>query len=147
MHPLQQDCDPNDPEEFAAWCWAAGCPDPRPAATMPVPIATPQLCRSLSRMLWDFGFRHHPELQTKWIEGAAGLIGFARIVDHPPEDFWKKYGQEFLEQVDPRLAEIVKNGSPADQERLAKELVGKWRTLKELAKQLGIDLDNLDKQQ
>lgn len=57
--PLQSNCDPNDPDEFAAWAFTGMLgPGNAPA------IFPPAITAKMSRRLWDLGYRHHPELQT-----------------------------------------------------------------------------------
>lgn len=76
--PLQQDCDPEDPYEFALWALIC-LPGLEDQAAMIVP---PQTLRTWSRRLREAGFRHHPELQEikyvppqggeHWLDSAAG---------------------------------------------------------------------------
>ena len=76
--PLQQDCNPDDPEE--AVLWALVClPGMEHQAAMLMP---PQTLRHWSQRLHQLGFRHHPELQElkylpptggeHWLDAAAG---------------------------------------------------------------------------
>lgn len=122
MHPFQQDCDPENPKRHAAWCWAAGIPDPAPARPLPIPLIPPQLAEGISEMLWHFGFRHHPELQTKWIEGSAGLGMLAKIVDNAPKSDFSALAREFLSEKKPEiLAEIDAAETQEDRERLIRK--------------------------
>ncbi len=132
MHPMQQNCNPNDKKQMAAWCWAAGVKDPRPAAFEPVPLIIPQLSEGISEMLWDFGFRHHPELQTKWIEGGAGVGTLARIVDHEPRDWVKEAGEEWLAENNPEMLKAIQNASPEEKEKLLAELQKNFEQLEKL---------------
>lgn len=76
--PLQQDCDPNDPEEAFLWMFS-GLPGMEAQAPMLVP---PQWARQWSKRMWDAGARWHPEFQTikyvppssqqHWLAGAGG---------------------------------------------------------------------------
>lgn len=60
MIPLQEYCDPDDPEESALWA-CLGIED-----GSNVPMIAPEVSlRKLSRQLHDAGFRHHPQLQVK----------------------------------------------------------------------------------
>ena len=68
----QKDADMNDPEQFCAWAFAAGVPDPRGDKYQPQPLVPAKCTPGLSRMLWNLGFRHHPELQTEWVNPASG---------------------------------------------------------------------------
>lgn len=122
MHPIQSECDSNNPKQHAAWCWAAGIPDPSPARPMPIPLIAPQLTEGVSEMLWDFGFRHHPELQTKWIDGTAGLGTLARIADSKPQEDFAASAEEFLSANNPELLQMVKNASDEDKQKLMAKL-------------------------
>lgn len=76
--PLQSNCDPNKPEEFALWAMVA---EAGPSSHAPL-IFPPAVNKKRSEELWKKGFRHHPELQeifyipphsdANFIEGAAG---------------------------------------------------------------------------
>lgn len=76
--PLQSQCNPEDPEEFALWAMVA---EAGPSSQAPL-IFPPAINRRRSKELWEKGFRHHPELQEKFyipphsdanfIEAAAG---------------------------------------------------------------------------
>lgn len=68
----QKDADFENPEEFAAWAFAAGVPDPRGPRHQNQPLIPAKCAPGLSQMLWDMGFRHHEELQTKWVGQASG---------------------------------------------------------------------------
>lgn len=124
MHPMQADCSPSEPKEHAAWCWAAGIPDPSPVRPAPIPLIAPQLAPAISEMLWDFGFRHHPDLQTKWIKGVAGLGMVAAFSDKPPavEDDFSQAAKDFLEANNPEILDAVKNGSDEDREKVLRKL-------------------------
>lgn len=72
MPKRQFDSNMDDPKEFAAWAFAAGVPDPRyKGLTFQTLIPAPCF-PAISQMLWDFGFRHHAELQTKWVPEYSG---------------------------------------------------------------------------
>lgn len=76
--PLQQDCDPNDPDEAFVWL-LMGLPGLEEQAPMLVP---PQILRKWSRRLWEGGLRWHakdqvikyvpPSSQFHWLTGAGG---------------------------------------------------------------------------
>lgn len=95
-------------------------------------------------MLWDFGFRHHKDKQVKWIEGGAGTIGMATIVDHEPADFMTTYGERFLAETDPKMLERIRTASPDEQKKLRRELLKNLQKIKEFAEALGFDLDEQD---
>lgn len=122
MHPIQSECDSNNPKQHAAWCWAAGIPDPSPARPMPIPLIGPMLVEGISEMLWDFGFRHHPDLQTKWIQGNAGLGTIANLTAEQPKDDFSKSAEEFLSANNPELLEMVRNASDEDKQKLMEKL-------------------------
>lgn len=123
MHPFQRDCPRDDPKKFAAWAWAAGIPDPGVNRPEPIPLISPPLVEGVSKMLWDFGFRHHAELQTQWIEGAAGLGTIAQIVDKEPQDHpMDALAERFLADEDPRLLEAIRKAPPEEKAKLLAEL-------------------------
>lgn len=134
MHPQQKNCDPEVKKQMASWCWAAGVPDPRQGEHMRIPLVLPQLCESMSEMLWDFGFRHHPELQKKWIEGVGSVGVVAEVVDSPPGDFLEEVGPEFLAEHNPELLEMVRNASPEEKEKVLQDLEKNFNDLQNLMK-------------
>jgi hypothetical protein len=130
IHPLQRECDSQNPKEFAAWCWAAGIPDPSPARPIPIPLIGPMLVEGVSQMLWDFGFRHHPELQQRWINGTAGLATIAEITDTEPEaDRFDEKAAEFLSANNPKMLELIRKASPAEREELLTKLESSFTEL------------------
>jgi hypothetical protein len=68
----QSDADMNNPEQFAAWAFAAGVPDPRAGQWPNQPLIPPAAMPRLSKLLWDLGFRHVAEDQTLWITPGTG---------------------------------------------------------------------------
>ena len=76
--PLQSNCNPDDPEEFALWAFVC-LPGLESQAAMLLP---PQTLRAWSRRFRDLGFRHHPEVQElkyvppqggeHWLDSASG---------------------------------------------------------------------------
>lgn len=137
MHPVQRDCDSNDPKKFAAWCWAAGIPDPSPARPQAIPLIHPILTEGVSQMLWDFGFRHHPELQKRWIEGCAGLGTLAQIVDKKPvDDPVESICEEFLAEKNPQLLEAVRKAPKEEREKLIRDLEKNFAVLEDLLKRI-----------
>ena len=122
MHPVQRDCDPNDPKQHAAWCWAAGIPDPSPSRPVPIPLIGPMLVEGVSQMLWDFGFRHHPELQTQWIDGTAGLGMVANLVEKEPEDDFVNQAQQFLAANNPEAWAALQSNEPGAREKVLQDL-------------------------
>lgn len=76
--PLQQDCNPNDPEEHALWALVC-LPGMENQAAMLLP---PPTLKMWSKRLHQLGFRHNPDLQElkyvppqggeHWLDSAAG---------------------------------------------------------------------------
>lgn len=89
---------------------------------MPIPLIAPQLVEGISQMLWDFGFRHHEELQTRWIEGAAGLGMVAKFSEKKPDDSFRAMAEEFLQANNPELLEEVRKSSPDEKKKLLEKL-------------------------
>lgn len=58
--PLHEDCDPDDPYEAFVWA-LVGLPGPRNSPL----LVHPDVLRQWSKHLWDLGFRHYPDEQTK----------------------------------------------------------------------------------
>lgn len=105
---------------------------------MPIPLIAPQLVEGVSQMLWDFGFRHHPELQTKWIDGVAGIGVCAEMTDKSPvvPDF-EQSSEEFLAVNNPEVLEAIKRASPEDKEVLRQRLNKNLGELQVLLNALG----------
>ncbi len=58
--PMYEECNQNDP--YDAFTWAlVGLPGPRNAPL----LVHPDVLRQWSKHLWDLGFRHYPDEQTK----------------------------------------------------------------------------------
>jgi hypothetical protein len=133
MHPIQSECDPNSPEQHAAWCWAAGIPDPSPSRPMPIPLISPQLTAGVSKMLWDFGFRFHPELQTVWVDGVAGLGMVAGLTENRPAEVdLDAAASELLAATNPELMEMIKNAGPDERQALVAKLEKSFGQIQEL---------------
>lgn len=97
--PIRQDqADMNDPEQFAAWVWAAGIPDARGERYPNQPMIPAPNFPAVSAMLWALGFRHHAELQTQWVKSAFG-----------PDMNFQAWG---LTDVAPVAAEMLVDQSP-----------------------------------
>jgi hypothetical protein len=104
---------------------------------MPIPLISPQLTAGVSKMLWDFGFRHHPELQNLWVEGMAGLGMVAGLTDtRPVEVDMDVAAADFLTASNPELMEMIKNASPDEREALAKKLEKSFEQLQGLIETL-----------
>jgi hypothetical protein len=90
---------------------------------MPIPLISPQLTAGVSQMLWDFGFRWHPELQSVWVEGVAGLGTVAALTEtRPVEVDLEDAAADFLAANNPELMEMIRNAGPDEREALAKKL-------------------------
>lgn len=64
--PTRENCDPNDPEEFALWAFAA-LPGVRGA-----PLILPtDFWRLVSKRMWDLGFRHSEAPKLEWVPPSA----------------------------------------------------------------------------
>lgn len=59
--PLQQECNPDDPEEHLLWSYTKL---PMKLADGAYLVTMPEVLRKWSKQQYDAGFRHHPELQT-----------------------------------------------------------------------------------
>lgn len=68
----QKDADMTDPEQFSAWAFAAGVPDPRAGQWPNQPLIPPAAMPKLSELLWNLGFRHSAEDQKLWITPGSG---------------------------------------------------------------------------
>ena len=90
---------------------------------MPIPLIAPMLAPEVSKLLWNFGFRWHPELQTRWIEGAAGLATTANLVDQPPQnDPFDEMAEDFLAQNNPALLEAIRKTPAEERSQLLRKL-------------------------
>ncbi|MBH0775020.1 phage gene 29 protein family protein [Nocardia bovistercoris] len=87
--PLHEDCDPDDPYEAFVWA-LVGLPGPRNSPL----LVHPDVLRQWSKHLWDLGFRHYPDEQTKqfhppargvthWLNGAGQWAEMG--AQRPPE--------------------------------------------------------------
>lgn len=77
--PQQAQCDMSNPEEHLLWGLAQ-----IPVGNNSMPIQ-PQTARNMSKHLYELGFRHHPQLQTKKLQSPirgpqSSLNGLARWV-------------------------------------------------------------------
>ncbi|QIS16405.1 phage gene 29 protein family protein [Nocardia arthritidis] len=61
--PTQRQCDMNDPEEHLLWGLAQIAMSP----TQPM-LLQESIARTISKHLYECGFRHHPELQEKKLQ-------------------------------------------------------------------------------
>lgn len=107
---------------------------------MPIPLIGPQLVEGVSQMLWDFGFRHHSEYQTKWVDGAAGLGMCAKISEEKPgADPFDAMAEEFLSVNNPKILEAVRKSPPGEKAALLKKLEKNFSEISELIEVLKED--------
>lgn len=123
MPKRQNNSDMENPQEFAAWAFSAGIPDPRyNNVTFQTLIPAPCFA-AISQMLWDFGFRHHPELQTKWIPEYAGadrnLVALG-VTDVQPEEVIPLAAEMLVDQF-PEVADRIRQMNPENREEMIKE--------------------------
>lgn len=112
----------DNPEQFAAWAFAAGVPHPRseeiPGKFPNQPLINQNCFPSLSKQMWQFGFRHHPELQEKWVKPATGqLRNFTTwdVVDAMPTV------AEMLVEEFPEKAKTLAGVTPENHKQMVKE--------------------------
>lgn len=88
-------------------------------------------------MLWNFGFRHHPDLQKKWIEGTAGLGMIANMADERPAvDSVDAMIEEFLSAENPQLLEAIRKAPPGQKKKILKDLERNFEVISKLLAQL-----------
>jgi hypothetical protein len=81
------------------------------------------LVEGISELLWDFGFRYHEELQTKWIDGVAGLATLAQVSENKPQaDPFDEMAEEFLSSTNPKLLEAIRKTPPEERKQLLHKL-------------------------
>jgi hypothetical protein len=119
----QKDSDMENPQEFAAWAFAAGIPDPRyNNVTFQTLIPAPCF-PALSQMLWDLGFRHHAELQTKWVPEYAGgdrNIMALGLTATEPDDLLASATEMVVDQF-PEVAERLRQMNPENRDEMMRE--------------------------
>jgi hypothetical protein len=116
--PTQATADMDDPRQFAAWALGSF---PAPNKQMGDVPLTPPVPADFSERLSQLGFRHHPELQTKWLIAGdhpeAGYLNVPKIVDRAeyeahlaahadPEaeaENWRATAEAVLGKLDPKL--------------------------------------------
>lgn len=123
MPKRQKDSDMDDPKEFAAWAFAAGIPDPR-YKNLTFNQLIPAPCfAAISEMLWNFGFRHHPELQTAWVPEYAGadrnLLALG-VTDVNPENVVELAAEMVADQF-PDVAQKIMQMNPENREQMVRD--------------------------
>jgi hypothetical protein len=110
-----------------AWWFAAGICDPRPGG-YPKTLypnqqwALKQSWEPTSQLMWDLGFRWHPELAKKWLKD-GGQFALATIVDKPPQELsMQELVSEFAEDqfaaMKAEIDRVLKDGTPQQKQRL-----------------------------
>lgn len=88
-------------------------------------------------MLWDFGFRFHPELQNVWVEGVAGLGTVAGLTETKPAEVdLDDAAADFLAANNPELMEAIRNSSPDERAALVCKLEKSFGELQGLIESL-----------
>lgn len=72
VFPLRENCNPNDPEEFALWAFAALPGQNGGQFIMPI-----EYFRMVSQRLWDLGFRHVEEPNLEYVPPSAAEPNWA----------------------------------------------------------------------
>lgn len=142
LSPYLRAADVDEPWAFLSFFFAAPPPDPASNQNLPIPIprqSIPWLCK----VLWDSGVRLHPELATvhkiplqpgmswqdpgvwvdtetyqKWCEKAGSV---EQPGDIGPSDEQFEEAMNLLEQVNPDLAEMIREATPAQRQKLLKK--------------------------
>ena len=133
---VQSECNMDDPEQFAAWAFAAGVPDPRGERYPNQPLIPAKCFPALSKMLWDFGFRFDPEKQTKWVGQRSGPTRNFEAwgtTDIKPEDIMGDLAQmaaEEFPEVAAKVAAVTPENHKEAFEAQAKELLSALDRLK-----------------
>lgn len=120
MPKKQSDSNMDDPKEHFAWAFAAGVPDPR-YNNLTFQSLIPAPCfAAISEMLWHFGFRHHPELQTKWVPEYAGadrnLLALG-VTDVSPENVVELAAEMVADQF-PDVAARIASMTPENRDEV-----------------------------
>ncbi|MEV0357099.1 hypothetical protein AB0H71_13660 [Nocardia sp. NPDC050697] len=151
----QDDADMADPRQHLAWALMF-FPSPNPQMGE-VPIQ-PAVRPLLSQLLWDLGFRHNPELQTKWFTPGdhpeGGWLNVPNVVDRAghaqwkaahsdPEaeaEKWRGTAESLLGVLNPKLAGRIENMTPderaAAQATYRQQMPAAFDRLAELKKQM-----------
>lgn len=143
MPKKQSESNMDDPAEFAAWAFAAGIPDPRGEAFGHQPLIPAPCFGAVSKMLWDFGFRHHAELQTAWVPDYAGpdrnLVALG-VTATSPEELLEQ-ATEMLVSEFPDVAQRISEMTPENKDALMAEQAARLResleNLRKMTQSLG----------
>lgn len=123
MPKRQQDSDMENPEEFAAWAFAAGIPDPRGERFGHQPLIPAPCFPALSKMLWEMGFRHHADLQTRWVSDYSGpdrnFVALG-VTDVSPESLMEQAAEMVVDQF-PDVAARIAAMTPENRDQMLRE--------------------------
>lgn len=136
MPKAQRNSNMDDPKEHFAWAFAAGVPNPR-GKHLGFQTLIPAPCFPLiSEMLWNFGFRHHPELQTEWVPEYAGAdrnFVALGVTDVEPADVMETAMQMVVDQF-PDVAARIASMTPENRDEVmaaqARDLMASLEKLK-----------------
>ena len=125
MPKRQVESNMDDPREFAAWAFAAGIPDPRAGAASFQTLIPAPCFPALSQMLWDFGFRHHAELQTKWVTDYPGcdrnFVALGLTDEQPSKDDVVRKATEMVVDQFPAVADRLRQMNPENRDEIVRE--------------------------
>jgi hypothetical protein len=128
----QATADMDDPRQHFAWALSSF---PAPNQDMGDVAIHPMVRPEKSQRLWDLGFRHHPDLQTKWFIAGdhpeAGYLNVPTLVDEAahaeyqaahadPEaetEKWRATAEAMLGKLDPKL--VARINSMTEEEKAA----------------------------
>lgn len=123
MPRTQEQSDMDDPEQHFAWAFAAGVPDPRGERFGNQPLIPAPCFPALSKMLWDMGFRHHAELQTRWVNQYSGpdrnFVALG-VTDVSPESLLEQATEMLVDQF-PDVAARVAAMTPENRDQMVRE--------------------------
>jgi hypothetical protein len=123
MPKKQADSNMSDPQEFSAWAFAAGVPDPRGEQFGHQPLIPAPCFPAVSQMLWDFGFRHDASLQTKWVPDYVGPdrnhIALGVSENNPAEAM--QLAAEMLVDQYPDIADKISEITPENRDAVMRE--------------------------
>jgi hypothetical protein len=109
-------------------------PDPRsknfPGRFPNQPLINPNCFGALSELLWDLGFRHHEDLQTKWVKPLSGPASNFSVWDITDV---KPHAAEMLVDQFPEVAKKLEKVTPENhQEALREQSAALKESLKRL---------------
>lgn len=141
-----EECDPNNPRQFAAWALSLW---PQIEKSQPYPPAPRAMLPFHSEHLWKLGFRFHPELaELVKVPGKDGWPVFvtpeeAEVLnaDEPTSDQVQAEAMHLLDQIQPGLAAEIDGMTPEQKAKKAEELqstlASSLEAIKKLQEHLG----------